>query len=43
MQCYYVDRTGGSNKMRDRATVKRLQMYRNFKAKRFAMIAVVCS
>jgi len=31
-----VDRTGavGGSNMRDQSTVKRLQMYRNFKAKR---------
>jgi len=40
-----VDRTGGvgGNKMRDRSTIKRLQMYRNFKAKRFVNSAVTSS
>jgi len=37
MKCLHADRTGGvgGNNMRDRSTIKRLQMYRNFKAKRF--------
>jgi len=36
VKCFHVDRTGkvGGNNMRDRSTISRLQMYRNFKAKR---------
>jgi len=35
-----VDRTGGAggSNMRDRSTIRRLQMYRNFKAKRFVKL-----